>query len=325
MSILNSKYLKFKTHLVLASTLMAILSGCDNLMYQEADNEFTGKGVLESRANFQTSLIKKNNDSFELEKPDVDFVSSIEYQTSIGNMNAYIASVDSGNELRSRPAIIWIMGGLPPGGGDASIWQERSIGNDQSAKSYWKNGFVTMYPSLRGSAGNPGFQEGFYGEVDDILAAYEYLAADKRVDPKRIYLGGHSTGATLALLVAAATDKFSGVIAFGPVSNPVDYGESTQLHDPSNLKEAALRAPINFINQIRIPTIVVEGEEGNQFSLFELSSVSNNSYVSFIVIKDADHFNHLAKSNEMIASAIKNGEDIPSFTKKRFQSAFYNK
>jgi alpha/beta superfamily hydrolase len=215
------------------------------------------------------------------------------------------------------------MGGLPPGGADASVWQDRRVNNDQSAKSYWKNGFVTMYPSLRGSAGNPGFQEGFYGEVDDILAAYEHLAADERVDPKRIYLGGHSTGATLALLVAAATDKFSGVIAFGPVSNPADYGEATQLHDSSNPKEAALRAPINFINQIRIPTIVAEGEEeGNQFSLLEMSSINDNSYVNFVVIKGADHFNHLAKSNDMIASAIANGEAISSLNKERIQSAF---
>ena len=77
-----------------------------------------------------------------------------------------------------------------------------------------------MYPSLRGGNNNPGHMESFFGEVDDVLAARALLAKLPYVDPERIYLGGHSTGGTLALLVAECSGAFRGVFAFGPVYGP---------------------------------------------------------------------------------------------------------
>ena len=65
-----------------------------------------------------------------------------------------------------------------------------------------------MFPGLRGTSGNPGTQESFLGEVDDVLAAADFLRKVDYVDPSRIYLGGHSTGGTLALLVAEAGASF---------------------------------------------------------------------------------------------------------------------
>lgn len=46
-----------------------------------------------------------------------------------------------------------------------------------------------------------------------------HLAHQPYVDPNRIYLGGHSTGGTLALMTAEASDRFRAVFAFGPVSD----------------------------------------------------------------------------------------------------------
>ena len=74
-----------------------------------------------------------------------------------------------------------------------------------------------MFPSLRGGNDNPGVREGFFGEVDDVLAAAEYLSKQAFVDPQRIYLGGHSTGGTLVLLVAECSGRFRAVFSFGPV------------------------------------------------------------------------------------------------------------
>ena len=112
-----------------------------------------------------------------------------------------------------QPAMVWITGGFPSGGIGESAWKAVDPKNDQSAKAYRHAGLVMMYPTLRGSYGNPGVQEAFLGEVDDVLAAVEYLSKLEYVDPKQIYLGGHSTGGTLALLVAAASPRFKAVIS----------------------------------------------------------------------------------------------------------------
>lgn len=61
-----------------------------------------------------------------------------------------------------------------------------------------------LFPTLRGGNDNPGQREYFWGEVQDVAAAILQAAQLPYVDPARIYLGGHSTGATLALLTATA-------------------------------------------------------------------------------------------------------------------------
>ena len=81
-----------------------------------------------------------------------------------------------------------------------------------------------MFPSLRGGNDNPGRKEGFLGEVDDVLAAADFLATVDYVDPRRLYLGGHSTGGTLVLLVAESSDRFRAVFSFGPVDDVSGYG-----------------------------------------------------------------------------------------------------
>ena len=62
--------------------------------------------------------------------------------------------------------------------------------NDQTAAAYRKAGIVLMFPSLRGGNDNPGHREGFLGEVEDVLAATEYLARQEYVDPTGALSGG---------------------------------------------------------------------------------------------------------------------------------------
>ncbi len=57
---------------------------------------------------------------------------------------------------------------------------------------------------LEGENDNPGQFELFYGEVDDAVAAIDYLRSVPYVDPSRIYLAGHSTGGSITLYPPAA-------------------------------------------------------------------------------------------------------------------------
>lgn len=87
-----------------------------------------------------------------------------------------------------------------------------------------------MSPSLRGGNTNPGVKEGFLGEVDDVLAAANYFEKQKYVDPKRIYLGGHSTGGTLVLLVSEGSPRFRAVFSFGPAGDVSGWRGRSQGH-----------------------------------------------------------------------------------------------
>jgi dienelactone hydrolase len=163
-----------------------------------------------------------------------------------------------------------------------------------------------MYPSLRGGVDNPGAREGFFGEVDDVLAAADYLAQQDFVDPRRIYLGGHSTGGTLALLAAASTDRFRAVFSFGPIADVAGYGAEVLPFDAASKRERDLRAPVLWMHSIQCPTFVLEGtgQPGNVDSLRALDRASGNPLVRFYQVKGANHFSILAPTTKLIADKI---------------------
>lgn len=161
-----------------------------------------------------------------------------------------------------------------------------------------------MFPSLRGGNDNPGVKEGFLGEVDDVLAAAEFLAQQPYVDPRRIYLGGHSTGGTLALLVAEVSDRFRAVFSFGPIDDVAAYPPVFTPYARSAANETELRSPIHWLAAIRTPTFVLEGDGGNVESLRELARTSKNSNVRFFAVATADHFTILDPINRLLAAKI---------------------
>jgi acetyl esterase/lipase len=164
-----------------------------------------------------------------------------------------------------------------------------------------------MYPALRGSNENPGKNECFLGEVDDVIAAHAYLAARQDVDPDRIYLVGHATGGTLSLLTAASTPRFAAVFAFGPVSDARQYGTPGGggcLPADAAAEEVALRAPVNFVASIRTPTFVFEGGVGGNADLLDDLRARASRSVHFAVIPGLDSTSIVAPGTEAIARAI---------------------
>ncbi|MHC4597956.1 MAG: alpha/beta hydrolase family protein, partial [Planctomycetota bacterium] len=129
--------------------------------------------LMEARRGFKTKLVRRVREPKPLEPPPPKLFSLVRYNTPIGRMAAYLSKPPSPG--KKHPAIIWITGGFPPGGIGSSAWEPVSPHNDQSAKAYRLAGVVMMYPTVRGSFGNPGHQETFLGEVDDVVAALEYL------------------------------------------------------------------------------------------------------------------------------------------------------
>ena len=240
-------------------------------------------------------------------RPPPEIFERIDYPAPLGDNIAYVSPEREGER---RPAIVWIAGGFDWGLG-SHAWQPGPRHNDQSATVLREAGLILMLPSLRGSNGNPGRNECFLGEVDDVIAAARHLASRSDVDPDRIYLGGHSTGGTLALLVAASTNLFRGVVAFGPVSDPRNYGEDGCMSPSLEGMEARLRTPTEFLDQIETPTIVIEGIEGGNVGSFgPLEAARGNAPVRLVAVPGANHFDVLAPVSELVARAILERHDF---------------
>jgi len=284
---------RYSTSLVLA----CVLCGCSSESTESTTQATTLAGA---RKGFATRIVATGEPEPPAPPPPAGIFDLIRYKSPVGELAAYVTP-DPGDGAK-HPAIVWITGGDCNSIGE--VWGERPRSNDQTAAAYRKAGIVIMFPSLRGGNDNPGRREGFYGEVDDVVAAADYLAGLPYVEPRRIYLGGHSTGGTLVMLVAEASTKFRAVFAFGPVTDVRNYGGKFVYHDVSNKRETELRAPSRWLDSVKRPLFVIDGVGGNIEDLRYMEAHNRNSMVRFLAIPGKDHFSVLAPANELIASKI---------------------
>ncbi len=256
-----------------------------------------------ARQGFVTKIIRKKRESFAPPTPPEEIFKLVNYRGPLGEMPAYLSP--SPGDGKKHPAIIWLVGGFANSINEIA-WERGPAKNDQSGSAFREAGIIMMYPSLRGGNENPGSVENFYGEVDDVLAARDFLAQQDYVDPDRIYLGGHSTGGTLVLLIAESSDKFRAVFSFGPVRTPADYGEDVLFFDTSNKKEFLLRAPVVWLSSIHTATFALEGTEepSNLDALDRLSAASQNDLVHFYHAKGYNHFSTLQPITRLMATKI---------------------
>jgi alpha/beta superfamily hydrolase len=307
--------------------VLLVLVGCQRKEPLPTPPENTGgpknksQSLVDARKGFTTKLARQYRAGEPVPAPPASLFRTVRYDSPFGPLAAYVSP--DPKDGKKRPAIIWITGGDCNTIGD--VWSPPEPGNDQSARQYREAGIVMMFPSLRGGNDNLGFQENFYGEVDDVLAAADFLAKQAHVDPKRIYLGGHSTGGTLVLLVAACTDRFRAVFSFGPVDEISGYPEELiQGVNRSDRREVEVRSPGNWVNSIQSPTFVFEGNVGGNLSSLEaMRRASTNQKLIFHAVNGADHFSVLAPANQLIAQRIL--RDTGPVTNMAFTTAELNR
>jgi dipeptidyl aminopeptidase/acylaminoacyl peptidase len=261
-----------------------------------------GMSLPQARTGFVTHLTRHEQTGTPVPMPPSG-IRLVKYPSRVGDLAAYVT--EPRDTTKRYPAIIWIVGGFD-NSIDDTFWTSASPDNDQSAVAFRKAGVVTMYPSLRGGNQNPGYKEGLYGEVEDIVSAAEWLYQQKYVDPTRIYLGGHSTGGTLALLTAETTPGFRAVFAFGPVADVRAYGAAKLPFDTTNKLEIVVRSPLYWLDSIHTPTFVFEGDQNpsNLDSLKLIGSKSHNSLLHTAVLPGATHFSSLARFTPVVAKKI---------------------
>lgn len=261
----------------------------------------TTRTLAEARRGFRTTIARKDGRKRPPPVPPPGLFRLDRYDAPAGPSAAYLTP--DPKDGRKHPAVIWITGG-DCNSIDEGCWSEADPANDQSAAAYRMAGIAMMFPALRGGNDNPGVKEGFFGEVDDILAAADFLARQPFVDPQRLYLGGHSTGGTLVLLTAECSDRFRAVFSFGPVGDVRGYGPQYNPFVLSDPKELDLRAPGRWLHCVKSPTFVFEGTDGNVTDLRAMARTCTNPQVRFFEAKGSDHFAILAPVNRLVAGKI---------------------
>jgi len=138
-------------------------------------------------------------------------------------------------------------------------------------------GYMVLAPNYRGSSGyGEEFQEANLfdmggGDLQDILAGVDWIKQTGYLDPKKIAVMGGSYGGYLTMM---AVTKASDVWAAGiPIVPFVNWSTEIQNEDPvlrqsdlatmgDPVENKALyddRSPINFVDQIKAPLLLLAG------------------------------------------------------------------
>lgn len=231
---------------------------------------------------------------------------AIKFQSGALQLSATVMTPK--NKAAKLPAIVWLTGGFPCCGVDEETWAESPDANDQSARQYFDAGMVMLFPTLRGANGNPGTLDSYWGEVDDVLAAIEWLKHQPNIDPNRIWLGGHSAGATMAVLAAEAGAPVQGVIAFGGAAEVCDYGAQRLHFDVHDTKECELRSPLKWLSTTATPMWFIAGAFDDSYGHWKLRAAAGAaSNRHFFSITGATHFDALLPVNTLIAKRLAAG------------------
>jgi len=127
---------------------------------------------------------------------------------------------------------------------------------------------------------------------EDVSYALDYVLENPQVDRNRVALLGFSQGGMLSLLIAGHADhKIKGVVAYYPVSdfnywfakkrrNFIErmvfkvirwhfYRESDATSEEQFVKILHDASPINYVNQIQVPVLLVHGDADTSANLEE--------------------------------------------------------
>ena len=233
---------------ILAGTIGPAAAGNSELATVNQD-------YAQARTTFRTRLLRKGpapQHGVLLETPPGG--SLIEFGSDGKTLRAYLSQVNA----ERRPAVLFLHGGFALGPGD---WEW--------ALAYVMGGYVAMMPALRGENGQSGAYSYLYDEVDDVLAAVDYLAALPGVDPQRIFLVGHSIGGSLTLLTALTSRRIRAAVSFSGSPNQFSFLRAKPRLAPFDLRdtqELRMRSASVFAASLKCPIRLCHGTSENYFA-----------------------------------------------------------
>jgi dipeptidyl aminopeptidase/acylaminoacyl peptidase len=183
-----------------------------------------------------------------------------------------LAPGETSRSAHKYPVVVWIHGG--PASASLSRWP------DERAALLSSMGFFVFLPNPRGSYGQG---EAFVranvkdfggGDLRDVLAGLDAIAKEAPVDIERAGIWGWSYGGFMTMWTVTQTQRFKAAVAGAGIANWVSYYGQNDIDrwmipyfgasvydDPSVYAKSA---PINFIKQVKTPTLVVVGERDGE-------------------------------------------------------------
>jgi dipeptidyl aminopeptidase/acylaminoacyl peptidase len=211
------------------------------------------------RKDFRTKLLRRGPSPQQEPMPDPPSgVSAVEYPSGDLRLKAWINPSQRGDE-KKRPAVLFLHGGASFNTGD---WE--------MTKPYREAGYVVLAPMLRGENGQAGIYTLFYDEVDDVLAAGEFLKKQSYVDASRVFVAGHSVGGTLTLLAAEAATGFRAAASISGSPDQILYCRYAAKKeripfDLSAPRELEVRSPLAYAKSLRCPTRIYYATQERHF------------------------------------------------------------
>jgi dienelactone hydrolase len=206
------------------------------------------------RQQFRTKLVRQGPSPQKTPMPNAPSgVTVVEFDSGALRLKGWINRPE--REAPKRPAIVFLHGGFGFGEDDWKMTQ-----------AYRDAGYVVLTPILRGENGQPGMFTLFYDEVDDALAAADYLAKQPYVDNSRLFVAGHSVGGILAMLSAEASPRFHAAASFSGSPDQVLYcrygfPKKEIPFDVADPREFEVRSPLAYAGSFKCPVRLFYGTD----------------------------------------------------------------
>lgn len=146
------------------------------------------------------------------------------------------------------------------------------------------------------------FRKARFGVSDGLAALDAALAKYPQIDPDRLYVAGHSSAGTLALQVAAASDRFKGCVAFAPIT---DVGEHLKEALPEldgaipGFAEAIRQAsPSSQVAAFRCPVFLFHADDDTNVPTaslvaFKDTLLAQHKAVDYVAVASGGHYNSM--------------------------------
>jgi dipeptidyl aminopeptidase/acylaminoacyl peptidase len=198
---------------------------------------------------------------------------SVTWQSDEFNVQGWLLYPPGYDPQRRYPMLVWVHGG--PAWLTSPEWP--TVGGwfhflDTVVAS---QGYFVFYPNPRGSAG---FGEAFKramvkdqggGDLRDILAGVKQVVASRPIDDARVGIGGWSYGGDMTMWALTQTTRFRAGFAGSATADLLAYYAENDFNaylllyfgaspydDP---QVYAKSSPINFVKNVRTPTLIVVG------------------------------------------------------------------